>query len=142
MDSKNQPQASTPAALNVARTLAGAAAGGLAGYFAFGWLVNQGFYALALPGVLLGLGGGFCALQPTRALTVICGIAAAGLGVFSEWRHFPFVADNSFGYFLAHLADLRPLTWIMLALGTGAGAWFVWRGGPVQRPREIPPTTP
>ncbi len=135
----NESQANVSAALNVARTLAGAAAGGAAGYFAFGWLVGQGFYALALPGVLLGLGGGFCALRPTRALAVICGVAAAGLGVVSEWRHFPFIADKSFVYFVTHLSNLRPLTWIMIALGTAAGAWFVWRGGRTQPPKNIPP---
>lgn len=139
MNARNQPESATN---NIARTLAGAAAGGLVGYFAFGWLVGQGFYAVALPGVLLGLGGGFCALRPTRGLTVVCGIAAAGLGIFSEWRHFPFIADKSFGYFLAHLTDLRPLTWIMLAIGGAAGAWFVWRGGPVQRTHAHPPTKP
>lgn len=129
----NQAEPAAAPALNAARTLAGAAAGGAAGYFAVGWLVQQGFYAMALPGVLLGLGGGFCGLKPTRTLAVICGIGAAALGLFTEWRHFPFVADNSLGYFLTHLADLRPLTWIMLVLGTVAGAWFVWRAGPGQR---------
>lgn len=135
----NEPQANVPSALNATRTLAGAAAGGVAGYFAFGWLVGQGFYALALPGVLLGLGGGYCVVRPTRALAVICGIAAAVLGVVSEWRHFPFIADKSLGYFVTHLSNLRPLTWIMIALGTAAGAWFVWRGGPSQPPKNIPP---
>lgn len=128
--------------LNCVRTLAGASVGGVAGYFAVGWLASQGFYALALPGVLLGLGGGFCSQKPSRVLTILCGLSAAALGLFTEWRHFPFVADKSFGYFLAHLADLRPLTWIMLALGTAAGAWFVWRGGPSQRTPENPPAKP
>lgn len=136
----NESQANVSVTLNVARTLAGAAVGGAAGYIAFGWLVAQGFYALALPGVLLGLGGGFCGVRPTRALAVICGVVAAGLGVFSEWQHFPFIADKSFGYFVTHLSNLRPLTWIMIALGTAAGAWFVWRGGPSQPPKHHPPT--
>ena len=39
-------------------TLCGAVAGGILGYFAFGWLLGQGFYALMLPGGLLGLGAG------------------------------------------------------------------------------------
>ena len=38
--------------------LVGAAAGGVLGYFAFFWIARQGFYALALPGLALGLGCG------------------------------------------------------------------------------------
>ena len=45
-------------AIDVLRGLIGAAVGGAVGYFAFGWLVSQGFYAVALPGVLLGIGLG------------------------------------------------------------------------------------
>ena len=33
-------------------TLCGAICGGALGYFAFGWMLNQGFYAMVLPGGL------------------------------------------------------------------------------------------
>ena len=124
MDSSAQ---STSPALNAARTLAGALAGGAVGYFVFGWLVGQGFYAPAIPGVLLGLGGGWLGTQRSQALAISCGLLATALCLFAEWRHFPFVRDDSLAYFLTHLADLKPLTMIMVALGGFAGFWFVWR---------------
>ena len=36
--------------------LNGAVGGGLVGYFRFLWIARQGFYALVLPGGLLGVG--------------------------------------------------------------------------------------
>ncbi len=112
---------------NALRTLGGAAAGGAVGCVVFGWLVGQGFYAPAIPGVLLGVAGGWMSRQRSLPLAVVCGVLGGALGLFAEWRHFPFVADGSLGYFLAHLTDLRPLTWIMVLFGAFAGFWFVWR---------------
>jgi hypothetical protein len=50
-------------------------------------------------------------------LAIICGVAGVALGLFTEWRFAPFIADHSLSYFLSHLHLLRPITWIMLALG-------------------------
>ncbi len=113
--------------MNIIRTLAGATVGGALGFFAFGWLVSQGFYAPAIPGVLLGVGGGFFATSKSMTLAVTCGLSALVLGIIAEWRYFPFTANESFGYFLTHLFDLRPLTQLMIALGGFGGFWFVWR---------------
>lgn len=106
--------------------LAGALAGGVLGYFAFRWIATQGYYALALPGGLLGLGAGY---GKNRSLTVavVCGLAALALGVFAEWRFRPFVADESFSFFLRHLTDLSPITLLMIALGAGIGFWIPFR---------------
>ena len=114
-------------ALNTALTLAAALAGGVAGCFIFGWLVSQGFYAPAIPGVMLGFTGGFMAKERNVFIAAICGVVALALGLFAEWRHFPFVHDESLSYFLTHLTSLKPLTWIMVGLGGFAGFWFVWR---------------
>jgi hypothetical protein len=109
--------------------LAGGVAGGSAGYFVFGWLTSQGFYAVALPGVLLGLGAGMLRQRQSLAFSMVCGAAALGLGVLAEWKHFPFAADDGLGYFLRHLPDLKPITLIMIALGGFAGFWFSRRAG-------------
>ncbi len=60
--------------------LAGALAGGLIGYFAFLWIARQGFYALVLPGALVGIGA---SLAPNRSLAmcVVCGVLALALGL-------------------------------------------------------------
>ena len=100
------------------RGLAGAAIGGVAGYFAFLWIARQGFYALAVPPAMLGLGAGLCARGRSTPLLIVCGIAGLALGLFTEWRFAPFSADESLTYFLTHLHKLSGVTWIMLAIGT------------------------
>ncbi len=110
--------------VNTARGLLGAAVGGAAGYFVTGWLVRQGFYAMALPGVGIGFGAGLLVTKRCPGVAIVCGLLALALGVYTEWKNFPFIADKSFGYFLQHLGDLRPLTLILIGLGTVAGYWF------------------
>ena len=102
--------------------------GGALGYFIFGWLAHQGFYALALPGVMLGVGAAALARRRSIPLAVGCGFLALSLNLFAEWKNFPFVKDDSLAYFVSHLSDLRPLTKLMIAVGGFGGFWFVWRG--------------
>jgi hypothetical protein len=66
--------------------LVGAIAGGALGYWAFFWIVEQGFYALVLPGGLLGLGAGIVKNR-SWLIAVVCGLAAIGLGMYTEWRY-------------------------------------------------------
>jgi len=102
----------------------GAGVGGLLGYFAFGWLARQGLYAVALPGALLGLGFGWLIGERSLPFSVVCGVAALGLGIFSEWSLMPFIADGGFGYFIVHLHLLPPIKLIMLSLGGILSFWF------------------
>jgi hypothetical protein len=106
--------------------LLGALVGGVLGYFAFVWIANQGFYAMVLPGGLLGLGAGVVK-NKSIFIAIICGLAATALGVFTEWDLAPFRVDNSFGYFVAHLYKLKPLTLILIALGGLIGFWVPFR---------------
>lgn len=110
----------------IAFVFGGAVLGGLVGHLGFGWLLSQGFYGLVLPGGLLGLGAG---LSPCRVRwpSVVCGVMALALGLVSEWRHFPFKADDSFGYFLSHVHQLKPITLLMMAAGTAIGFWVPFR---------------
>ncbi len=102
----------------IALGLLGAAAGGCLGYFAFFWIVGQGFYALILPPGLLGIAAGICSRQRSVPLAVVCGVAGLALGLFTEWRFAPFISDKSFLYFITHIHSLKPITLLMLALGT------------------------
>ena len=106
--------------------LAGAAAGGVVGYFAFVWLVHQGFYALVLPGALLGLGA---SLSPNKSLAVaiVCGLSALALGLFSEWRVAPFIKDDGLAYFLTHILQLKGITLLMIGAGAFVGFWAPFR---------------
>lgn len=116
--------------------LAGAAVGGLLGYAGFFWIAQQGFYALVLPGGLLGLGA---SLAPSRWIgwAVICGAAALALGLFTEWQFAPFNKDGSLSYFMTHLHQLKPVTWLMILVGAAIGFW-----GPFSRLRQAPISHP
>jgi hypothetical protein len=106
--------------------LVGALVGGAIGYFAFFWVARQGFYALVLPGGLLGLGAGIVANRSIW-VAIVCGFLAAALGVYTEYRFAPFIADDSFKYFITHVTDLKPVTLLMIAAGWGIGFWVPFR---------------
>ena len=107
-----------------AKGLVGAAIGGAVGWFTFGWLLSQRFYALALPGVLVGLGFGLCSRRSMLTGGLFCAVAALGLMLMCEWSHRHFIADKSLGYFLTHLRDLEQFTFVLLAIGTMFSFWF------------------
>jgi len=111
-----------------------ALAGGVIGYFGFLWIARQGLYALALPGALIGLAGGWLVQRRSILFAAVCGALALIAGMLSEWRFRPFVADDSFGYFLTHVQQLRPITLIMLVLGVVFGAWFALGRRPAVAP--------
>jgi hypothetical protein len=92
----------------------------------FIWLANQGVYGLILPGGLLGLGAGAFKSR-SILIALICCLAALALGFYAEWRFAPFVVDDSLGYFVAHIFDLRPITLIMIAVGAAIGFWCPFR---------------
>ena len=105
---------------------AGAVVGGLIGFWGFVWIVGQGLYALILPGALAGLGAGV-ARNHSLTLAVGCGLFALSLGLVAEWKVFPFVQNDSIGYFLAHLHQLRPLTMLLIGAGGFIGFWIPFR---------------
>jgi hypothetical protein len=110
--------------------LAGGIVGAILGYFVFRWIAGQGFYALAVPGTLLGLGWGLASRHRSYFDAAICGVLGLGLGIFSELKLAPFVADGSFGFFLKHLHQLKPITWIMIGVGVAAAVWLGAGRGP------------
>jgi len=125
----------------VLRGTLGAIVGGVLGYFVFTWLASQGFYALAVPGALLGLGCAVLMQKNSNLAGILCGLAAVPLSILCEWRAFPFIADRSLGFFVTHLQDLRSMTWIMLILGA-AFAYWLGKGRDVYNTRSIRATRP
>ena len=92
--------------------------GGCVGYFAFFWVVRQGFYAIMLPPAMVGLGAGLLARRRSPLLAAICAVAGLGLGIITEWKFAPFKVDDSFSFFVTHLHELRSLTLILIPIGT------------------------
>ena len=100
--------------------------GGFLGYLGFVLLVDRGYYALVLPGGLLGLVAG---IPRSRSLMVpaLCGILGIAAGLLAEYRFAPFVADRSLGYFLIHAIELQPMTLFLIGLGGLIGFWVPFR---------------
>ena len=109
-----------------ALVLAGGIVGGIAGFFAFRWMLTQGFYGLVVPGGMVGLGAGMFRSH-SRTVPIVCGVLALGAGLFSEWWTAPFIVDDSLGYFLTHLHRLRSITLIDVAIGTLLGFYVPFR---------------
>jgi hypothetical protein len=116
---------------NALLVLGGAAIGGVLGYFVFFWIANQGLYGMIIPGGLLGLGAGI-AKNRSIIIAIVCGALAVGLGLFTEWQFAPFKKDDSLGYFLAHIHELKPITMIMIAVGAAIAFWIPFRR--IERP--------
>ena len=104
--------------------LLGAIGGGAIGAFLFKLLLGQGFYAMVLPGAALGWGCGRLSGGHSKPLGVVCGVLALMLGLLLEWHFLPFIADDSLGFFLTHIHQLKPMTLLMIAAGTACGYWL------------------
>jgi len=108
--------------------LIGAAAGGFFGYALFVALARRGYHGLAVPGGLLGLGAGLFKTR-SKAIPVICGLAALALGLFAEWRLEASAADFSLADFLLHIYQLPRFTLLMIAAGAAIGFYVPFRRG-------------
>jgi hypothetical protein len=124
----NDEYVSAPPAPNqtlvLLRGLAGAAAGGIAGYFLFVLLLKNGLYSSIIPGALLGIGAGWAARGRSTILGILCAVATAPLTIVGEWSVMPFIKDKSLAFFVTHLHELPPLHLLMMALGVAAAWWF------------------
>jgi hypothetical protein len=103
--------------------LVGAVVGGVLGFYTFGWLVDHGFYGLMIPGAFLGLGCSLATSHPSTTRGILCGIAALGLAIFTEWKFWPFAADESFSFLLTHLTSKSPVTLLMIGVGAAIAFW-------------------
>ena len=107
-----------------ARGIGGAIVGGLIGYYAYRWLLTQGYDALAMPAALLSLGFALAARRPMIIGGVFCAIASLALMIYCEWSTAPFQKDESLSFFLANIGSLQNVTKIFLVIGTIFGFWF------------------
>jgi hypothetical protein len=101
----------------------GAVLGGTVGFYTFGWLFEQHYYGPMIPGAFLGLGCGMFARHHSMIRGVLCGVAALGLSLFTEYTYWPFIADHSFQYFVTHIPSLEPTHLIMIVAGSLIAFW-------------------
>jgi hypothetical protein len=79
---------------------------------------------MIIPGGLLGLGAGI-PKNKSVILAVVCGILAIALGFFAESQIF--LKDDSLSFLLAHIHELKPVTYIMIAVGGAIAFWIPFR---------------
>ena len=94
------------------------------GVLAFWGLYRGGLYAIMLPGVLAGLGGGYLIKRRVIAVGTFAAIVSLPTMVLTEWWFRPFVKDESLSFFLAHLNHLPRAALLMMLLGVAAAFWF------------------
>jgi hypothetical protein len=104
--------------------LLGALAGSVAGYLLFFGLAQFGLLAIAAPGAMVGFGCSFLSRGRSTGLGIVCACMALALGLFTDWRLQPFIADDSLSYYLAHVMDLTPLTKISVVVGAVIAYWI------------------
>ena len=104
--------------------LVGAVAGGVLGYYIFGWLVRHHLYGMMIPGGLLGLGCGMLSQHPSQLRGSLCALLALTLGVFLEWKFFPFIADESLAYFLTNITSVNLVSLVMIVAGAFFAYWL------------------
>ena len=109
--------------LPLVRGLSGLFLGAVAGHYLFFFMVSQGFYALALPGALVGLGCGIASRIRSPVLAVACGAVALVEGILLEWQFRPFT-DESLSYFVFNLHQTSTVTLAMIGLGVAFASWF------------------
>lgn len=123
----NEGRPNNHPASSIALGCVGAALGATLGWLGFAWLVRQGIYAMVLPGAMLGIGAGVMVRHRSVAFSIGCGMASVVLGLFREWRHFPFSTDGSLGYFAGHLHQLTLKTLLLILLGGIVGFYLPFR---------------
>ena len=107
--------------------LLGGVVGGVLGYFVVGWISRQGFYAMILPGALVGLGCGQASSTRSNVRGVVSALMALIAGLISEWLVFYHPAERTVGSFVEFLSKFgqQPMvTPIMIAVGTLFGYWW------------------
>jgi hypothetical protein len=109
--------------MNELKNLLGGVAGGTLGYLLFAWFLKYGFYAMIAPGGLLGIGASLFRHR-SMALPFATGSLGLLMGFFAEWYHRPFAKDESLSYFVRHLGDLTPVTWLMIVGGAALAFYF------------------
>lgn len=106
------------------RGIVGGFIGGAVGYFLFQWLLDQGYYALAIPGAFVGIGCAILSRVQSTLLGALCAVAGIALAVFLEWHNYPFKDDPSLSFFVRNVHELPGPKQLMILLSGVFAFWF------------------
>ena len=101
---------------NLILGVVGGVGGGVIGFLICKWLSSQGFYAVVIPGSLVGMGFGYCARKRHVVFGCVSGILGLFAGLITQWKVYS--NEPSFWKLVGELKDYSAVTWIMLGLGT------------------------
>lgn len=111
--------------VRLATTAIGGVMGAALGYWIFQKFLENGFYLLLLPGVLIGLGvkigAGRTGVSWSRG--IITGVCTVLFGFFLEWHFMPFAKDDSLDFFIRHVQALGFVSYLMIF---GGGLFAFW----------------
>jgi hypothetical protein len=113
--------------------LVGAALGGVAGFYVYRWILNQGFIGGMIPGALLGLGCSLLARHASLARGVVCGVAGLMLGFFTDW--YTNVTQQTFWEYLLDIKSVNQVILLTIAIGTLIAFWLGKDAGLLGRSR-------
>jgi len=106
------------------RGLLGAIIGGGAGWFAYFWLLNQGYDGLMIPGALVGAGFSILSRRSAWSFGAACAVMGLGLMLVCEWQSLVNFRKGPFLDFLTNLHQLNTPNKIMLCVGTLVAFWL------------------
>ncbi|MBL8755147.1 MAG: hypothetical protein JNK15_17720 [Planctomycetes bacterium] len=106
------------------RRSVGAIASTAIGTLGYWLLLQRSIHALAAVGAGTALGVAAAAHTRSIVWSIATALLAVGASLAVEATFRPFTADPSFGFFVAHIADLPTGSQVSLAVVAGLGAWF------------------
>ena len=104
--------------------LLGTLLGGVVGVIGHWAMLRSGSHMAGVAGIGVALGVSAMAHTPSFAWGLGTAVLALLLSLVTDWWFRPFVADASFGYYLAHVGDLGSTALASLVAAAVLGFWF------------------
>lgn len=106
---------------------AGAMVGAAVGGFVAAGASRAGFYAIIVVGIATGFGAALIGRRHNVVIGIMAAVIALLASLFTEWWLYPFISDDSLGYFVQHIGDLPAFRLLVHALGAACAGWIGWR---------------
>jgi hypothetical protein len=128
MSQENQPEQRSksrgPLGLAMVRGIVGGTVGGVLGYFVFDWALTQGYYALVLPGSLVGIGCGLASGRKLLALGILSAIGALLVGALADWNSLANPSPTIWEHAATLLQANRRMTAILILVSVVLAFYF------------------